>query len=85
MCVADPPLHISGILSLIPVTSCLACTYFKGGDKQRKAILHFINTIPDDSKMELFKGVNDFNVESKSRMFWHSLRFCGKNEGHSKH
>lgn len=67
MCGADPPFHISGILSLIPVTSCLACTYFEGEDKQRKAILHFINAIADDSKMEPVKGVNDFNVESKSQ------------------
>jgi len=44
----------------------LACTYSEGGDKQRKAILHFINAIADDSKMEQLKGVNDFNVETKS-------------------
>lgn len=67
MCGPDPPFHISGILSLISVTLYLACTSFQGGDKQRKGILHFINAMEEDFKMEQFKGVNDFIAESKSQ------------------
>jgi len=70
----------------------LACTYSEGGDKKRKAILHFINAIADDSKMEPLKGVPTHSGRGRGPllipilmlnqslwMFWHSLRFFKKN------